>query len=64
MEDISLCGLARRHSRPACLRQRVVTSSRRWEKQGILRTILLMWGLRLAYWFGADPKQLHRIYYG
>ncbi len=64
MEDIAISKQAKRLSPPACLRQRVVTSSRRWEKQGILRTILLMWRLRLAYWLGADPKRLHRIYYG
>ncbi len=64
MEDIAISTRARALSRPACLRQRVVTSSRRWEKQGILRTILLMWRLRLAYWLGSDPKRLHRLYYG
>ncbi len=64
MEDIAICKQARRQAPPACLHQRVVTSSRRWEKQGILRTILLMWGLRLVYWLGADPQRLHRIYYG
>lgn len=64
MEDIATSRKAKRLCRPACLPQRVVTSSRRWEKKGILRTILLMWGLRLAYWLGIDPKHLHRIYYG
>ncbi len=64
MEDIAISKTARAEAVPACLRQRVVTSSRRWEKQGILRTILLMWRLRLAYWLGANPERLHRIYYG
>ena len=41
-----------------CLRQRVTTSGRRWEKHGALRTILLMWRLRLAYSLGADPDTL------
>jgi hypothetical protein len=41
----------------------VVTSSRRWESRGILRTILLMWRLRLSYFLGADPDRLARIYY-
>ncbi len=43
---------------PLCLWQRVVTSSRRWEKNGIIRTVLLMWYLRLAYFLGDDPKHL------
>ncbi|KAB2924500.1 MAG: glycosyltransferase [Candidatus Contendobacter sp.] len=63
MEDIALSRLLKRQSGPVCLRQRLTTSSRRWERDGILRTILLMWRLRLAYFFGADPDQLARIYY-
>lgn len=63
MEDIALSRLLKRHSRPACLRQRLTVSSRRWESNGLLRTILLMWRLRLAYFFGADPERLARIYY-
>jgi hypothetical protein len=45
-----------------CLAARVVTSGRRWHRQGVLRTILLMWKLRLAYFFGADPVRLARAY--
>jgi rSAM/selenodomain-associated transferase 2 len=62
MEDIAFCKRARRLARPACLRQRVLTSSRRWEKHGIWRTILLMWRLRLAYFLGADPQRLAQQY--
>jgi len=64
MEDIALSRALKRISCPACLRQRLVTSSRRWEQNGIFRTITLMWRLRLAYYFGADPTRLARIYYG
>jgi hypothetical protein len=46
----------------ACLKARVVTSGRRWERRGTLRTILLMWRLRLAYALGADPHRLARRY--
>jgi rSAM/selenodomain-associated transferase 2 len=62
MEDIELCKRLRRVSRPLCLRERVVTSGRRWEKDGILNTIVLMWRLRLAYFLGADPKALAQRY--
>lgn len=62
MEDIELSRRLKRLGKPACLRQRVTTSSRRWEKHGILRTIFLMWRLRLAYFFGADPRQLAIAY--
>jgi rSAM/selenodomain-associated transferase 2 len=62
MEDIALCKRLNRVSRPLCLRERVATSGRRWEKKGVLNTIILMWRLRLAYFFGADPKELARQY--
>jgi len=62
MEDIDLCKRLKRASRPLCLRERVVTSGRRWEKGGVLHTVVLMWRLRLAYFFGADPKELARRY--
>lgn len=62
MEDIDFSTRARTRSRPACLRARVITSGRRWERQGVLRTIVLMWRLRLRYFFGADPGDLARDY--
>jgi rSAM/selenodomain-associated transferase 2 len=63
MEDIALSKRLKRFAPPACLRQRVITSGRRWEKHGVLRTILLMWRLRASYFLGADPQQL-AIRYG
>ena len=63
MEDIAMSKLARSHSRPKIIRLPVTTSSRRWEQNGIIKTILLMWGLRFAYWIGVSPRKIHRIYY-
>ena len=63
MEDVELCARLKRCGRTECLRQRVVTSSRKWEREGIVRTIVLMWALRLLYFFGVDPIRLHRWYY-
>ncbi|MEA2928847.1 MAG: hypothetical protein QOG38_1275, partial [Hyphomicrobiales bacterium] len=62
MEDITLARNLKRVSRPLCLRARVTTSGRRWEERGVVRTILLMWRLRLAYFFGAKPESLARRY--
>jgi rSAM/selenodomain-associated transferase 2 len=62
MEDIAFSKRLRRLGAPICLRDQVSTSSRRWQKHGILRTVLLMWRLRLAYFFGANPTDLARIY--
>ena len=63
MEDIAICRLLKQHGRPACLHERVTTSARRWECHGAWRTIFLMWRLRAAYFFGADPHDL-AIQYG
>jgi rSAM/selenodomain-associated transferase 2 len=63
MEDIALSGsLKRTAGRPACLRERALTASRRWEENGITRTIALMWGLRLAYFLGVSPRRLAAWY--
>jgi rSAM/selenodomain-associated transferase 2 len=62
MEDITLARCLKRISPPLCLHARVTTSGRRWERRGVLRTILLMWRLRLAYFFGAKPEELARRY--
>jgi len=62
MEDVELSRRLRRVGAPACLRARVRTSARRWESRGVLRTILMMWRLRLAFWLGADPARLAERY--
>ncbi len=64
MEDVAMSRLLKRRSPPLCLRDRVVTSARRWESQGVLRTIVLMWWLRLRYFLGASPERLARSYDG
>ncbi len=62
MEDVQLSATLKRIGRPLCLTARAVTSPRRWHKHGTVRTMLLMWRLRLAYYFGADPAKLARAY--
>lgn len=64
MEDVAISRRLRCHGRPACLRRRVRTSARRWERAGVIRTVVLMWRLRFAYWRGTDPAELYRRYYG
>ena len=63
MEDIAISKRLKKLGMPCCLRDKVITSARRWEHNGVLKTILLMWRLRLAYFFGADPNDLAAIYY-
>jgi rSAM/selenodomain-associated transferase 2 len=62
MEDVEISRRLKSLGRPLCLRLRLVTSSRRWENRGVLRTILLMWRLRLAYALGGDPAALAERY--
>lgn len=62
MEDIAFSRVMRRVGAPACLRNRVSTSGRRWEARGVIRTILLMWRLRLLYALGVEPQRLARDY--
>jgi rSAM/selenodomain-associated transferase 2 len=64
MEDVALSARLKRLGRPLCIRARVVTSGRRWERHGVLRTILLMWWLRLRYFLGDSPERLAQVYYG
>ena len=63
MEDVELCRRLRRLAAPRRVRQPITTSSRRWERDGILRTVVLMWALRLRYFLGTDPDALARRYY-
>jgi rSAM/selenodomain-associated transferase 2 len=65
MEDVELCRRLKAlpaAGAPACLRERVATSGRRWLSHGVWRTIVLMWRLRWRYWRGASPEQLARLY--
>jgi len=63
MEDIALSKKLRKRYLCACLTEKVITSSRRWEKQGIYRTIILMWSLRFLYYIGVKPSFLYKLYY-
>jgi rSAM/selenodomain-associated transferase 2 len=62
MEDVALSKILKRYQAPFCLNQKLETSSRRWEKNGIMRTIFLMWRLRLAYYIGVPADKL-ALYY-
>jgi len=62
MEDVEISSRLKSLSPPLCVRSRAVTSGRRWERDGVLRTILLMWKLRFAYAMGVAPERLARRY--
>ncbi|MDP2606867.1 MAG: TIGR04283 family arsenosugar biosynthesis glycosyltransferase [Deltaproteobacteria bacterium] len=62
MEDIAFCRRLKRLGDVACLRTRVTTSARRWEVEGVWRTIFRMWTLKLLYLAGVSPARLKRFY--
>jgi hypothetical protein len=64
MEDIELTRRLKRVGRLAPLRLPVTTAARKWEREGVARTVLLMWTLRLLRLSGVGPDRLHRWYYG
>lgn len=64
MEDIEICRRLRRHGAPLAHPATIESSGRRWDRDGALVTILLMWRLRLRYFLGADPAALSEAYYG
>ena len=62
MEDVAFCRALKKEGRIACLRSRVLSSARRWEQNGPVRTILLMWALKLLFLAGVPPATLKRLY--
>lgn len=63
MEDIAISRALTPQNHPACITIPVISSSRRWERYGMLRTMVLMWRLRLAFFCGADPQRLAERYH-
>jgi rSAM/selenodomain-associated transferase 2 len=62
MEDIAFCHALKKNGAVACLRSRVITSARRWEADGVWRTIFRMWTLKLLYFAGVSPVRLKQFY--
>lgn len=62
MEDVELCKRLRRFSSPVIASRPVTTSSRRWLAGGIVKTVALMWVLRLGFWLGVRPARLAKWY--
>ena len=62
IEDIAFSRYLKKKGKVACLKSRVATSARRWEREGIWQTVLRMWALRLLYLAGVSPFRLKRFY--
>lgn len=63
MEDIEFSRRLLSFSRPYCSKRKVMTSGRKWQQDGVIKTVCLMWAMRLAYFFGVSPARLNRYYY-
>ncbi|MDX1693357.1 MAG: TIGR04283 family arsenosugar biosynthesis glycosyltransferase [Ketobacteraceae bacterium] len=64
MEDVAISARARARAKPFCAYDRVLVSSRKWEQEGVWRTVFLMWFCRAAYFFGVRTERIHQWYYG
>ncbi len=64
MEDFELVRRLRRRGRILIAPVPILTSARRWEKLGIVRTTLINYAIPLAYYLGASPSRLARWYHG
>ncbi len=62
MEDIDLCKRLRKLSKPLSSPLLVTTSPRRWQSKGVVRTVVLMWALRFAYFIGVPSESLAKFY--
>ena len=62
MEDVEFSCRLKREGRIACLRERVTTSARRWQRDGVARTIVKMWILRLCHFLGVSTSRLRTHY--
>ena len=61
MEDVALSRKLSRY-RPVVIGEAITTSARRWQNRGPVRTIILMWKLRLMFWLGVSPTKLNQLY--
>jgi rSAM/selenodomain-associated transferase 2 len=61
-EDIAFVRSLRRAGRLACIRARVITSARRWQSHGIIRTVFRMWIIKALFLLGISPAWLKRHY--
>lgn len=62
MEDIALCKQLKKTAKPYCISQQVASSARRWLHFGVIKTVVLMWWLRLLFFFGVKPQTLAKLY--
>jgi uncharacterized protein len=64
MEDVELMKRVKRHGgRIIILPEAVTTSSRKWETEGVIYTIIRNWIIQALYLFGIPARRLIKYYY-
>jgi rSAM/selenodomain-associated transferase 2 len=62
LEDLDFSFRARRRAPWTLVEGPLQSSSRRWRREGINRTILRMWAIRSGFYLGVDPTRLAAWY--
>jgi hypothetical protein len=63
MEDVDLMQRLKRAGRPIIIiAQKVRTSPRRWEREGVAYCTVRNWALVTLYMMGVSPEKLARFY--
>lgn len=63
MEDVELMRrIRKRGDKIIIIPEKVMTSARRWEQEGVLRCTLRNWALQLSYALGVRPERLIKWY--
>ena len=62
MEDVEFYGRLRASGKTVILNEKILTSARRWEKEGILYATFRNWLLLIMYYTGVPAKRLEKMY--
>ena len=63
MEDVDLVRRIRKHGEFKILKEKALTSARRWQKKGLILTSLRNLVLLTLYYLGLRPEKIYRLYY-
>lgn len=61
-EDLDMARRLKKEGKVVQLPLLVTTAARRWEKRGPIKTILLMWLIRILFYAGVTPEKLSMLY--
>lgn len=61
-EDLDFAARMQKAGKVVQLPAKVITSARRWEKDGWAKTIILMWIIRIMFYLRISPKSISQLY--